>query len=59
MFAISDEHYNEVTTIYEYTRKEYTVFSLTQLVCRWQHVSAYYKAIIRPSIDLIDQLCSQ
>jgi hypothetical protein len=39
-------------TIYKY----YTIFSLTQLVCRLQHVSAYCKAIIRPSIELIDQL---
>jgi hypothetical protein len=33
-------------------------FCLTQLACMWQHVSAYYKAIIRPSIDSIDQLCT-
>jgi hypothetical protein len=26
--------------------------------CKWQHVSAYYQAIIRPFIDLINQVCT-
>jgi hypothetical protein len=35
----------------------YTVNSLTQLVCTWQHVLSHYQAI-RPFVDLIDQLCT-
>jgi hypothetical protein len=36
----------------------HTINSLTQLVSKWQHVSAYYKAIIRPFIDLVDHVCT-
>jgi hypothetical protein len=36
----------------------HTIYSLTQLVCKWQHVSAYYQAIIRPFAELIDQVCT-
>jgi hypothetical protein len=32
--------------------------SLTQLVCKWQHVSVYYQTVIRSFIDLIDQVCT-
>jgi hypothetical protein len=38
--------------------KLYRGIGLTQLVCKWQHGSTYYKAIIRPFINLIYQVCT-
>jgi hypothetical protein len=42
-----------------YNNTQYTQLTvLTQLVSRWQHVLAYYQAITRPFIDLVDQVCT-